>query len=236
MLPEIAPPVGPLAACVGSQVGAVAAALTNQVAEHGMMRTSPMKRSTDASQRGSACATRLGGAAAGGDASQRSPVCANPLGEAAALGDASRRKMVGKVSLGVAVIGGDASQRSPPGCPSGMRLPASTPVQRNCIAFCDEVIPLKPRDASRPNPSSGKSQGITGTSPTASSSDSSRCSSVHDASQRSPAGSTLPNFAVDGRSDALKSWLAGARSNSSPESGIDLAERLRAAAPQSYED
>jgi len=199
---------------------------TNQVAAQGMMRTSPMQKSTDASQRSTAGASRLGGAAVGGDASQRSPLCANPLAGAAVMGDASHRKAIGKVSLGVAVLGGDASQRSPPGCPNTVR---PTPVQRNCIAFCDEVMPLQPRDAPGMNSSNGKAQVITGTSPAASSS----CA-VHDASHRSPTnGSSL---VVDGYSDALKFWLAGASSNGSLESGIDLAERLRAAAPQSYED
>lgn len=58
---------------------------------------------------------------------------------------------------------------------------------------------------------------------------------MQDASQRNPDGSALIKLTVDASSDALKSWLAGA-SSSSPESQIDLAERLQAAAPESYED
>jgi len=85
--------------------------LANQVVEHSMMRTSPVR--IDASQR--SAPVRLGGAAAGGDASQRQAPCAKGFHAGAPGGDASKRTpAAGRVSLGVAVIGGDASQRSPP--------------------------------------------------------------------------------------------------------------------------
>jgi hypothetical protein len=41
---------------------------------------------------------------------------------------------------------------------------------------------------------------------------------------------------VDSSNDALKSWLSGTSSNGSKESSIDIAELLRQAAPESYED
>lgn len=186
--------------------------MTHQVAEPGMLHTSPMQKSADASQRCPAGAPRLGGAAAGPcDASQRRPVFASPLGgttPAGGPGDASQRApQAGRLSLGVAVIGGDASQRTP----SSMHVTAehvsqqrfgilptqakpiqhNSPMQQSSMGswMADNIIPLQPCDASRPIPSSGNSQGITitGTCPTASSPDASR-SPVQDASQRGPAG------------------------------------------------
>merc|ERR1711924_487361 len=89
------------------------------------------------------------------------------------------------------------------------------------------------------------SQCITGTCPATASPHSSRSSSVHDASQRSPVTggsqdvlnvSGICNMTVPGSNDALKSWLSGAAANGTSESELDLVERLRAAAPESYED
>merc|ERR1740117_2744213 len=51
-----------------------------------------------------------------GDASERSLPCASWLGAGVASVHASHRSAIGRVSLGVAVMGGDASRRSPPGC------------------------------------------------------------------------------------------------------------------------
>lgn len=85
--------------------------------------------------------------------------------------------------------------------------------------------------------SRGGQQGITSTCPTASTPDSSRSSLVKDASQRDPVGG-VPTVlkADDDCNDALKSWLSGANGNGTSEDTIDLADRLRAAAPESYED
>lgn len=205
---------------MGSSRLAPGSALANQVAEPTMMRTSPLQRAGDASQRSAACQSRCGG----GDASQRSPNCASQLGGVAAGGDASRRTPIGRVTLGVATIGGDASRRSPPGCASHMAnrmLPPRLPSQ-GC-------------DVSRSNSNSRATPSMTSTSFAALVKDSSRSPSMQDASQRNPDGSARVKLTFDGDSDALKSWLAGA-SSSSPESRIDLAERLQAAAPESYED
>jgi len=51
------------------------------------------------------------------------------------------------------------------------------------------------------------------------------------------AGTVPRALNVDACSDAVKSWLSGASMvGSTSESGADLAERLRAAAPEAYED
>lgn len=207
----------------------------NCVAEHGLLRTSPMQQLADASQRRPAGATQIGaalgvgGAAAGGDASRRSPVCARQLGAAS-------------TSLGVAVLSGDASQRSPLGCIGAIPLPMPKPMQCSPTGrwMAENIIPLKPCDAPLPTPS-GHQQVLTGTCPPVLSPD----SSVQDASQRIPVGSALPVLTpivlavltpVDDCSDSLKSWLSGTSVDGSSESGIDLVERLRAAAPEIYED
>jgi len=214
---------------------AASAMKRNCVAEHGLLRTSPMQQLADASQRRPAGATQIGaalgvgGAAAGGDASRRSPACARQLGAAPTL-------------LGVAVLSGDASQHSSLGCTGGIPLPMPKPMQCSPTGswMADNIIPLKPCDAPLPNPS-GNQQVLTGTCPPASSPG----SSVQDASQRTPVGSVLPVLTpvvlsaltpVDDCSEALKSWLSGTSVDGSSESGIDLLERLRAAAPEIYED
>lgn len=203
-------------------------ALSNQVVETTMIRTSPLQRFSDASQRSPACLSRVGGAAAGGDASQRSPNCASRLGGMAAGGDASRRTPIARVTLGVATIGGDASRRSPPG-------PANQMAECSLTQMLPPRLPFQGCDVSRPNPNCSATPNITSTSFAALGKDSSRSSSMQDASQRNPDGSAVMKLTFEGNSDALKSWLAGA-SSSSPESHIDLAERLQAAAPESYED
>jgi hypothetical protein len=62
------------------------------------------------------------------------------------------------------------------------------------------------------------------------------CGGLHDASQRSPAGNGVYTMTESGSSDVLKSWLSGDAANCTVESDRDLAERLRAAAPENYED
>jgi len=184
---------------------------TNQVADQNMMRTSPASTSGDASQRIPACTSRLGAAAAGGDASQRQPV--------------------GRVSLGVAHIGGDASQRSPPGGERGFgsTRPRTVIAQPHAIPnpVADLASPLRHCGDQCWSVSNGILRGITGTSPAVSSPDSST-SIRYDASQRSP------TKAFDASRETIKSWLSG--TNGFLVSDIDLAERLHAAAPESYED
>lgn len=214
---------------------AASAMKRNCVAEHGLLRTSPMQQLADASQRRPAGAAQIGaalgvgGPTAGGDASRRSPVCTRQLGTV-------------PTPLGVAVLSGDASQRSPLGCMGAIPLPETKPMQCSPTGswMADTIIPLRPCDDPLPTPS-GNQQVLTGTCPPASSPD----SSVQDASQRSPVGSVLPVLTpvilavvtpVDDCSDALKSWLSGTSVVGSSESGIDLVERLRAAAPEIYED
>jgi len=217
--PETAAVVGAPNIGDAPQLTAAGIPLANQVVEQSMMCTSPVKRSVDASQRSPPCASRLGAAAAGGDASQRNPI--------------------GRLSLGVAVIGGDASQRTPPHCTNcvaehiNYTSPASMSMQQNSIGT--SILP-NPSDAAWPHAGSGNSQGITGTCPAVQSPDSSCSSTMQDASQRNPAGSAATNLAIDVCSEALKSWLSGASGEGFSASDVDLAERLRAAAPDSYED
>lgn len=216
----------------------------------------------DASQRKPVLASPLGGVTAAGgpgDASQRAPQGGRlSLGVAVLGGDASQRTP----QSGMHVTAEHASQSRFGILPAAMAQPMhlSSPMQHtsplrknspmqhdstgNWIA--DNIIPLQPCDASRPNPS-----GITGTCPTPSSADASR-SPVQDASQRGPAGglqdaskrssagrpfqSNSTVLTADGCSDVLKSWLSGASSHGCADNGSDLAERLRAALPESYED
>lgn len=208
----------------------------SQVAENGVMSTSPLQKSTDASQRSHACASRLGGAAAGGDASQRGPV-PSFSGTSAGI-DASQRNPVGRVSLGVAIIGGDASQRSPPGSTNRIRPPLPKAVTTGSLGAWVVDCGSAPTavNGSCTKSLSCSQQGITATCPSASSPDSSRCSVGYDASQRSPARGAFSQMPVDSCNDALKSWLSGTSSNGSKESSIDIAELLRQAAPESYED
>jgi len=92
-------------------------------------------------------------------------------------------------------------------------------------------------DASQRSPDGKTTQGIiAGTSPDAVGQGSARVFSVGDASQRCPVGSVLTNFAVDGCSDTVKSWLLGASSNGLPVSDALIAEQLHAAVPEVYED
>jgi hypothetical protein len=102
----------------------------------------------------------------------------------------------------------DASQRSPVACP-GVRTPvgiATPPV--GVVSTC----PVAPKSASS-----------------------------HDASTRSPsacpvsAGPQLQKNTVPERSEAVKCWLLGAE-NVSDLNLEELAETLRAAAPEVYED
>jgi hypothetical protein len=155
-----------------------------------------------------------------GDASQRSTTGGSLLGAAAAGGDASQRNPVGRVSLGTAVIGGDASQRSVTnqlGDQSFARLrcPSTQVFQNSCPSSswkmdCSQALPLTPCEA--------------------------RGGMPQDAQHGSTAESFLPTFAAEGGSDALKSWLSGPVAASSSVSDMDLVERLRAAAPETYED
>lgn len=185
----------------------------NQVAEQSMMlRTTPAR--TDASQRTPPFASRLGGAAAGGDASQRRAPCVNGSPAVSAGRDASQRTPAGRVSLGVAVIGGDASQRSPPGC---IKSAPECDASRRCF-------PAKPfqHDFVSTCPAVSKDTFCT---PTA-----------QDKMQRNSAGSMATNVPADCSNDVLKSWLVASFCDSSPQSSAELAQKLLAALPESYED
>jgi hypothetical protein len=94
----------------------------------------------------------------------------------------------------------------------------------------EQIIPLRAGDVIHPSSNSEITQELAATSPAGSSRDSSCSSSVQDASQRNTCGSAVANLTVHGCTDAIKSWLSGDSSNA------DLVERLRAAAPDSYED
>lgn len=220
------------------------------------MGTSPAKKTGDASDRKPVGKVRLGGAAAGGDASQRNPTGRMSLGVAVLGGDASQRSppgctnlvaatpknqllchmkadaserssVVSRVPTGTAhhsqqTCGqaGDASQRSPQTC--GL---AAT-FQRNGY-----ILPV-PTTSTPSIPT-----GITSTQPSTSSPVPSSCSSPsQDASQRTPTKDVDFNPTADTAHVALKSWLLGAGATDVQMNDSDLAERLRAAAPQSYED
>jgi len=180
--------------------------VANQVAEQNMMRTMPMMKSIDASQRSPACAV-----AAGGDASQRNPTA--------------------KVSLGVAVIGGDASQRSPPGCTnfSQMRFVQTQVHQRYAGSLMTDLgMPVSQIDVPLASPSNGT---ITGTSPS-----STGAPMVQDASQRSPVRSAPQKPRSGDCNETLTTWLWGMNGSAPAVSAVDLVEQLNAAAPESYED
>lgn len=196
------------------QQSLAADSLANQKAAQSMWRTSPSKISSDASQRKPACGGRLGGAAA-------------------ASGDASQRNPLGRVSLGVAVIGGDASQRSPPGCSnkvgeSGFGSARAAPMMM-------QQTPLQ-RPVLDHGILSSIPHGITGTQPNVSSPASSCSSTSQDASQRTPAGHSMASMGTGASNETLKSWLAGTGASGLQISDSDLAEALRAAAPETYED
>lgn len=204
----------PLAAAKSSQPSQAAGLFTNQVADKSMMGTNPAQRFTDASQRSPVGGSRFGAAAAGGDASQRSPVP--------------------RLSLGTAVIGGDASQRSPP-CFTNhrgeqsfahLRCSPAQGLQTPCTSWTEDLdrgllaTPCKDRDevpqtAEPPTTPPATMQG------------------GHHATS---AVSSLSSLPADGGSDALKSWLFGPMASNTSFSDMDLVERLRAAAPESYED
>jgi hypothetical protein len=161
------------------------------------------------------------------DASQRSAPFASrrPLtGVAAAGGDASQRKAPSTQGSHAASAGHDASQRTPAGRVSlGVAVIGGDASQRSppgCIKTvidCDptrrcftSTCPVSPQDAC--------------------------CTTLPDASQRIPAGSTATNVSADCGNDALKSWLLASFCNSSPQSSEELAQKLLAALPESYED
>lgn len=150
-----------------------------------------------------------------------------------ANGDASQRNP--KFRLGAAVIGGDASQRSSPGCKNlGAGLGLGYPSQRNHIPspLADAGIHLNVHDTSRLVSNSGTFEGITGTCPAVAS----PASGMQDASHRSLLKSEPASLAVDVHNEALKAWLSGSSVETSPLCGNELAEKLRAAVPESYED
>merc|ERR1712166_923024 len=92
----------------GNGYAPAACAVASQVVDHSMMRTVPVQRSIDASQRSQVPSSRTTIAAAGADASQRTPGCA----ASATGGHTSQHNAARKVSFDVAALGGDASQRT----------------------------------------------------------------------------------------------------------------------------
>jgi len=309
---------------VGNGYAPASCAVASQVVDQSMMRTVPVQRSIDASQRSQVPSSRTTIAAAGADASQRTPGCA----ASATGGHTSQHNAARKVSFDAAALGGDASQRSPPGCTNRVAesrsahfCPVAQAMQQSVIplgasppkGFAPTILPpalarpsppkgLPPAldsptspesdfqvlldlavasgnqkaidalrrqaqkaagiappsiiaatvpevsspasshsassgDASQRSPDGKTTQGIiAGTSPDAVGQGSARVFSVGDASQRCPVGSVLTNFAVDGCSDTVKSWLLGASSNGLPVSDALIAEQLHAAVPEVYED
>jgi len=177
-----------------------------------LLRTSPMNKSVDASQRTTVFQNRLGAAAAGGDASQRSPVGRVSLGVA----DASQRSPLGRVSLGVAVLGSDASQRTPP----GRRNQITQGLARGCVF---------------PQPHCRNTPNSTGACLAVPSPISSQAVSMQDASERRPEASVRTPSAVP-NGNSLKSWLSGVSTERSSLCDQDIAEKLLAAAPDVYED
>jgi len=204
----------------------------------------------DASQRNPTGRMSLGVAVLGGDASQRSPPgCTNLVGATPKnqllchmKADASERSsVVSRVPTGTAQHSqqtcgqaGDASQRSPQTCGQAGDASQRSPQTVGLAATLQRngyILPV-PTTSTQSIPT-----GIASTQPSTSSPVSSSCSSPsQDASQRTPTKGADFNPTADTAHVALKSWLLGAGATDVQMNDSDLAERLRAAAPQSYED
>lgn len=186
---------------------------------------------SDASQRNSTGRVSLGVAAFGGDASQRSPP-----------GCATRTAECSFVPMQQSATRPDASHRDPL-CSSPVRDVS----ERNAVgSILQGITGTSPGatsqdssraalvgDASQRHSAGSVPQAISVTCPGSASPDASRFSET---SQRSSAGSALTNLAVEGSSDAVKSWLSGSSSSGLPVNDIVIAQQLRAAIPESYED
>lgn len=207
------------------------------------MRTCPIQRSLgDASQRSPAWGSRLGAAAAGGDASQRSPIGRSPLGLGLLGGDASRRGALESVNwrmergykpscrLPKSSAFGDASQRTPLGS-----VPSDHSMSTPQGAWCSFSWAAAAASIAATSEAAAASADATQQSP---SGDSLLCKrtapfeiATANAFQRRPSDPAAASLNVDECSHVVKSWLSG--ENSDP---LDLAEQLRAAAPETYED
>jgi len=108
-------------------------------------------------------------------------------------------------------------------------ITGTSPGAKSQDSFCAALV----GDASQRYSAGSIPQVISVTCPGSSSQDAQRLSET---SQRSSAGSVLTNLAVDGSSDAVKSWLSGSSSSGLPVNDIVIAQQLRAAIPESYED
>lgn len=106
--------------------------------------------------------------------------------------------------------GGDASQRRPPRAPTDAS--ALTPADSSAVAAGGTTLVFTPSPTKPPTPCA-RSGG--------------------DASQRSPDGSRAV-VGAEPTPEALTSWLCGGGAGA--PRGAELAEQLRAAAPQAYED
>jgi hypothetical protein len=276
----------------------------NHVHHPSVLRTSPLSKSSDASQRTPVYRNRFGAAAAGSDASQRSPLGSVSPGPACPGGDASQRippghvlgcdvsqkASIGNVLVGDAsqrmppghvlgdasqrtsphVLGGDASQRMPPGhvhvgdasqrtSPGHMlvgdasqRAPLGHMHQVSQFAFVRGPLlpgassgsPANTTDAplfvpspqhSQPPNMKDASERQPGTQSGPSKWKSSQSEDIKDASNRQPESQLRANAEILNGS-SLKSWLSGASIESTSLSDKDIAEKLRAAAPDVYED
>jgi len=156
-----------------------------------------------------------------GDASQRTPVtiASSAWGAATASVAATR---AAAAACGTAHTQ-QAPQQASPHSPSNASAPLSL------------VATSPPKPKQKPSSDNGsQARSLVATSPPTLK----HTLTSYDASQRAPTGNSMvKSFTVSGSpaldsSDVLTSWLAGASSLS----GVDIAEKLRVAAPEVYED
>lgn len=120
---------------VSSGYTPAACVVASQAIGHSMMRTVPVQRSIDASQRSHGRNTQAG---TGADASQRTPGCA----ASATVAANSQANPARKLSFDGVALGGDASQRTPPRCTNPV---IESPPAHLCLgtqAIQQSVIPL----------------------------------------------------------------------------------------------
>lgn len=189
--------------------------VANQVVEESMFSTKPLNKSFDASQR---------------TPPQRRALLANQLPEHGMMCtkpiDASRRFAASLPQMLMAA--GDASTRAAPSraTPSGDASQRSLPARTaNACQLPATVVPAQTG-----------SMVVVGTPPVTSSASSTSSTSVHETPQRSPAGSEL---AMSSPGTAVQAWLAGVSGHTVEIASFtadELLERLKAAAPEVYED
>lgn len=239
--------------------------VANQIPTQNIMRTSPAHQSGDASQRTPNRRSPLGAAAASGDASARNAIGRPPLGAGVLGGDASQRSPPGQASrtgvanqrsragqasrmieLGLARTGctstahvgnrsGGKAMSSPSMC-LGATTPAASqqPVMQDASMRKPDVSPQGVQKPGMPDASMRRP----GMSPQAWQKpvmqESPHMNSTSDSSEALKVVQESPH--TDSTSDssaALKAWLSG---NHAPLCAQELAQRLRVAAPECYED